>query len=609
MLEQLQKLALIRPTTVKTLGELLLSEMLPEDALPEQMIEKKNLLRKLYDFVRKNPDKAGVTIDKLNRLGHDLATKSGYSITLEDITPPAQARTLIEDAFARIAKENDPEKRREAIIKARQKLLEVLPKYAANNAQYALVRSGARGNVEQYLRSYVAPIAARGPTGPLPWFIKHGFSSGLRPSEYIATAVEARLNNIAAHFAITQPGDFSKILVNTMADQVVTIEDCKTTNGIVLSTKDPNIIDRFLAKPIGKFTAGTLITPALATELATKYDSVVVRSPMTCEADEGVCQRCYGLSERGNLPTLGTNVGIRSAQAITEPLTQFALSSKHNVHAIKKAAQTNTIKELRQFLDVPKIFSGKAILATTSGKVETIEKAPQGGSFIIIDGVKHYAPPMQEILVKVGQNVYKGDVLTTGIPPPNEVVRYKGLGVGRAYVVDKLYNTYKDQGFDMDRRHFELLAKSHLNFVRIEDDKHNRFIPGEIVKYNTFKKSLGSSKEVPLEEAAGHFLYESYLHFLAGTPVTKDVIAALKAAGYKTVKIALDAPKFSFFMAPVTATPLLNPDWMARLGHRFLKQELLEGIRMGQKSDIHGVHPIPAYAYGAEFGKGPPGRY
>jgi hypothetical protein len=48
---------------------------------------------------------------------------------------------------------------------------------------------------------------------------------------------------------------------------------------------------------------------------------------------------------------------------------------------------------------------------------------------------------------------------------------------------------------------------------------------------------------------------------------------------------------------------------MARLGGRELRKSILEGAAYGEKSNVHGAHPIPAYAHGTEFGRGPRGQY
>jgi len=68
-------------------------------------------------------------------------------------------------------------------------------------------------------------------------------------------------------------------------------------------------------------------------------------------------------------------------------------------------------------------------------------------------------------------------------------------------------------------------------------------------------------------------------------------------------------PKVEFVMKPFAMNPLLEKDWMARLGHRYLKTTLQEAAHFGETADIHGTHPVPAYAYGAEIQNGPSGRF
>jgi hypothetical protein len=261
-------------------------------------------------------------------------------------------------------------------------------------------------------------------------------------------------------------------------------------------------------------------------------------------------------------------------------------------------------------LEVPKSFVNKATLSTSEGKVTAVDRAPQGGFNIHVGDMKHYVPPGLSPVVRTGQRVTPGDALSDGIPKPDEVVQYKGLGAGRKYMVDKLHDIYRDRGLDIDKRHFEILAKSHLNHVRIDDDPEERFHPGEIVNYTTLMKTLGEDvKDKPVNEAVGNVLAQGYMHHTAGTPVTTDVAKELRQNGIRVVNVSKRPPKISFFMSSLSRNPLLNPDWMARLGHRYLKESLLEGAHFGQFSDIHGTHPIPAYVYGREFGQGTRGRY
>jgi hypothetical protein len=50
---------------------------------------------------------------------------------------------------------------------------------------------------------------------------------------------------------------------------------------------------------------------------------------------------------------------------------------------------------------------------------------------------------------------------------------------------------------------------------------------------------------------------------------------------------------------------LITKNWMARLNYRNIHQTIQQAASEGWSSDLHGSHPIPGIAYGAEFGKPP----
>jgi hypothetical protein len=336
---------------------------------------------------------------------------------------------------------------------------------------------------------------------------------------------------------------------------------------------------------------------------------------MTCAESVGVCQMCQGLDEKGKIHTIGVNVGTRSAQAMAEPLTQMALGSKHAVLTVKERTVVPTgFKGVRQVLEIPKIFQGEAVIAPADGSIESITVAPQGGHYIRMKGVRKdlYAGPILNILVKVGDKVEAGDALTDGLPRPDAVTQHKGIGAGRQYFVDALHKMYSGAGVNLDKRHFELLAKSALNHVRFadHDPNHPEFIKGDIVSYNTFSEAYRKdAEEVSVEDALGRRLAQEVHHLTVGTPITPSLVKDLKAHGIKTVKVARHIPDVEFIHKSFVMNPLLDSDWMGRLAHRFLKGSIQQAAQTGETSNIHGTHPVPAYAFGAELQDGPGGTY
>lgn len=595
----------------QTFGQFLVNEVLPKDLQTSGPLDKKELYKRIYTMAKRDPSDAAKRIDKLRFLGHEIATTEGTSVGLDDITPDVRKDRLLKPIMAEIKKTKDPKKRRELILKAEKKILPLSVQHPGTMGH--MMRSGSRGAPIQLMRGVNAQVHAKDPvTGSVdPWFIPRSFSEGLKPSEQWVANVESRTNLINSNISVTEPGALSKVFINNMSNQLILDEDCGATNGVMMDTDDPNIVDRYLARAEAGYAHNTLISPQMLSKLKAKKKQVMVRSPMTCELNDGVCQKCYGLNERGQLQTLGTNIGVRSAQALTEPITQFTISAKHGVRGESKdIKKVEGLTALQQMLEIPKSFTNKATLATTEGTVDDVERAPQGGFNISVQEKQHYIPANLSPIVEPGQKVSLGDALSDGIPKPDEVVQYKGMGAGRKYLVNRLHDIYRDRGLDIDKRHLELLARSHLNHVRVEHDPEDRFLPGEIVNYATLLKSLAAdTRDTPTKDAAGQVLAKSYMHHTAGTTVTPEVAKELSKGGVKVVSTSKAPPEISFFMRPFSRNPLLNPDWMARLGHRYLKESILEGVHTGQFSDIHGTHPVPAYVYGREFGQGSKGRY
>jgi DNA-directed RNA polymerase subunit beta' len=480
-----------------------------------------------------------------------------------------------------------------------------------------MVRSGGRGSAGQLMKIVAAPVLARDEKEKIvPWFLNRSYAEGLKPADAWVAGNEARINAIKSNISVVEPGDLAKILINNMGDKLVTVADCGTTNGIAMKADDAHIIDRYLAKPLTNpaVQANTLISPALARQIAATNDVVVVRSPMTCLAHDGVCQKCQGLDYTGKLHSVGVNVGMRAAQAMSEPLTQFSLNAKHGGRIDKggDTKQLEGIKGVRQLLEIPESFLHKATLAEHAGEVGKVEAAPQGGNYVWVDQTRHYVAPAMKVVAKTGQKVEAGDVLSEGVPKPDEIVRYKGLGQGRQYLVDVMHDVYKRAGANVDKRHLETLAKSVLNHVYIADvgkDDHG-FLKGDIVNYNRYVDALANSrKNVDIKDAIGETLAGNVLHFTAGTPVTQTMHDEMAKRGIAKVNIAHDAPRIEPVMRPASRTPLLNPSWLQRLAHRYLKDSLLSGAHRGDVSDTHSYNPAAAYAEGTAFGQGEDGKY
>lgn len=596
---------------METYGRYLLNQELPAKHRVTGEITKGELKKRMNALAREDPQQYIQTITHLKRTGDELATLEGLSIGLDDITPQYKSRSKVLDPlrkrFDRVATDKE---RRDIAAYAQQAVLDDVKKHPGSLTLQ--VKSGARGNPVQYANMVGALGYARTPSGKaVPWLIERSYAEGLKPADHWATTGQSMMDVIKTYTAISEPGELSKKLIAGMADAVITAPDCGTRNGIWMQTTGPDTVDRYLARDVGPFSGGILITTQNQSKLAKTAKKILVRSPMTCETSDGVCQKCQGLDEKGNNHTIGVNVGVRAAQAMSEPLTQFALNAKHGGRTLESdKSQVHGIAGFRQIIETPRQFVNKATLAARDGKVSAISKAPQGGHYVNVDKTQHYVIPDLRVTVKKGDTVEAGDKLSEGIPKPDEVVHHKGISAGRLYMVNTLKKLYQGQGKDLDQRHFELLAKSGLNHVRILEDPSRHFIKGDTVGYNALRADLSKRvRQVSIDDALGETLGKEYTPFSVGMRVTSRMAQDLKRQGIKQVFIAPRAPSVEFVMKSATNVPKLHPDWMARLAHQGLKNTILHAAHTGQKADLHGTHPVPAYAHGVEFGQGESGRY
>ena len=585
-------------------ADVIINSSLPVDYRLEGDLTTKKLKASMIALAKNNPETYKVVIPKIKKLGDEFSTFEGISVGLDDIEPEYSKRDpILNNAKRRLRNPNLTKKQTMGILlETQSKLRDITTTHKGDMGLMA--RSGSRGNMNQLMKMVSSPgIVGDFDGAPIPYLIERGYSEGLAPAEAWIAGDESRSQVIKGQLGTAEPGEMQKVLASVMSAEVISSPDCGTTNGVLMSSTDPAIEGRYLPD-------GTLIDASRAAQFSRKNKQIRVRSPMTCEIESGVCQKCMGISNTGKKFDIGVNVGVRAGQSLSEPLTQMALSAKHGVSLVEgDHNKPRGLAAFKQFVEVPKSFFQRAPVASSGGTVTSIDKAPQGGFDVDIAGARHYVPPNRSLKIKQGQSVEAGDVLSSGIPAPDDIVRYKGLGAGREYLMKSLRDIYSESGKDVDPRHLELLAKSQLNYVKVGSGVPG-YIPGDIVSVSTVRKSLdGKGDPRDIGNSIGTVLTKGIGKHLPGTTITKRVMEDMKREGINSV-VSTDTPvKLMPVMASATRTPLLNPNWMQRLGYRYQKATLINAATFGEHSDLHGHDPIPALAVGRELRRDTKGRY
>ena len=293
---------------------------------------------------------------------------------------------------------------------------------------------------------------------------------------------------------------------------------------------------------------------------------------------------------------------------MAEPLTQMSMDTKHSGGAVgSRSLAKGGFKAVKQLLTVPKNFPGAAVISPTDGSVTSITPAPQGGTYIQVGMDKLYASPGAEIYVKKGQAVQAGETLSEGLVNPSDIASAVGLGQARSSLVGSLRSLYEGSGLDTPRRHLEITARNMLSLAE-SDHKSSGHLPGDVFKVSSLVENQALHKsEITVELAVGKYLARNYIHHTIGTKIGSRVVSDLKDAGITKVMCSGIPPAFTNKIVSIERVPLHQDDFLARMGSSRITDSMLRAAHFGEQSKVHNTkNPIPAYAWGADFGKNSP---
>jgi DNA-directed RNA polymerase subunit beta' len=561
-------------------------------------------------------------IDRIKVMGEDAAFDQGFTLSLNDIkTIPNKDKLMaqIEDNATKLRKGTismdqfvDRSLGKKGTLSLIEKEIHDTFK-GTNNNLYEMVHSGARGNMSQLRQIMASPMLVNDPSGKvIPHTIKKSFAEGLDLSDYWMASYGARRGMMDRQLSTRDPGVFNKMLSAVTMDQVVSMEDCGTQDGIHMPITSPDVLGRFLQGNQGGFNDETIINQEVLSKLKKKNVSdLFVRSPLKCEALRGVCRHCHGIDENGKVVSIGDNIGIKASQTLAEPMSQGIMRTFHTggVAGASKKSGTERINEL---VNMPKTIKvGKATLAQIDGTVEKVERSSLGGNEVTISGMKHLIAPGAELKVTKGQKVKKGEVLCDGSIQPQELLKLRGMSDVQTYLTNELKDAFGQDGNNIERKTFETIVRAITNRTHVINNvPHFDGLPGDSVPLTAATAyNKNRFQKVPLEAAEGLHLTKRTNTLDKGTVLTARELQLLKGWGIKEVDVELPELKHEPYLKGIKMLPNERQDWLAQMGSTHLKDAIIDGASQGWMTQLKDYHPIPAFAYGATFGEGSDGRY
>jgi DNA-directed RNA polymerase subunit beta' len=475
-----------------TVGRVLFNEVVPPKAgFINQVLNKKSLRGIIGEILKLTsiPETAEF-LDKIKDMGFTFAFKGGLSFSLGDIIIPNEKIEMIDSANKDV--DSIISNYNMGLITNNERYNQVIDVWTSSNAAltelamkriredqqgfnsvYMMLDSGARGSKEQIrqltgMRGLMAkPKKASSGGGEIienP--ILSNFKEGLSILEYFISTHGARKGLADTALKTADAGYLTRRLVDVAQDVIVNIEDCHTLRGIKVEAlkKNEEVVETLGERILGRVSLHDIFNPLNQqiivksgneiNELAVKkisslpIDSVEVRSPLTCEADRGICVKCYGRNlATGKMVQIGEAVGVTAAQSIGEPGTQLTLRTFHVGGIAGNISEEN--KLLSKFDGITEIEDLKVVKskdsdgnATNLVLSRTCEiKVLDSKSGIVLSS--NVIPYGSSIHIKSGVKIKKDDIICKWDPYNGVIisefggkVEYENIEKGVTYQVE-----------------------------------------------------------------------------------------------------------------------------------------------------------------------------
>ena len=583
-----------------TLGRLIFNKPLPQDLgfvdrnLPEnrfklevEFVVKKKQLGQIIDYCIKKHGSAVCAnmLDDIKAMGYKYSTRASFSISVYDMTIPAEKKDYIEKAQKDVdivykhymRGELSNEERYNSVIKIWNATTENVTSaleasFSTYNPIKIMADSGARGSMTQMrqlagMRGLM--FSTSGKTMEIP--IKSNFREGLNITEYFMGARSSRKSLSDTALRTADSGYLTRRLVDVSQEVIVREEKCDTTKGAWVNEilDDKNVLEPLQDRIVGRYTMGPVIHPEtgeviveddvmISDEMADKIvkagiDKVYIRTVIQCHAKYGICAHCYGADLASGKPVnIGEAVGIIAAQSIGEPGTQLTMRTFHS-GGVAGSDITQGLPRVEELFEARQPKKA-AIMAEQSGTVHilpgevagmndiTIHADSPTGDFTTAEYKKYEVPYGVRIAVNDGDHVERGDALTEGNKSPTDIMRILGLDAVYEYIIKEIQKVYRSQSVNVNDKHIEIIARQMTRKIRVEENGDTDMLIGSLVDIVTFEEE---NERVRQRIEAG----EDMLKYAEGSPVLLGITKAslqtesfLSAASFQeTTKVLTEA--------------------------------------------------------------------
>ena len=478
-------------------------------------------------FKRYKTTETSTMLDNLKDLGFKYSTISGITVSMADIETSKTKGQVVEEAQKLVDKINKQYKR--GLITEEERFnkvietwnnatdqvkeeLEGLSKTDVDNPIFIMMNSKARGNISNFTQvAGMRGIMAKPDGTPVEIPILSNFIEGLSVAEFFLSTHGARKGSADTALKTADSGYLTRRLVDVSQDMIVREADCGTDQGVVvrdfINEHTGAVIESLRDRIVGRFANKKIVHPETKEVIVDKLQMITeiladkiidagikeveIRTILTCNTANGVCQKCYGRNlATGNLVEIGEAVGVMAAQSIGEPGTQLTMRTFHSggVAHGGDADITQGLPRVQELFEA-RTPKAKATIAEIDGEITKIKE--DHGKYKIsitnkVETKEHITNYGAKLSVEKGYEVHCGDKLTEGAISPKELLAVTDPITTQEYILKEVQYTYRSQGVDISDKHIEIIARRMISKIRIVDGGDTRFLTGGLANFREF---------------------------------------------------------------------------------------------------------------------------
>ncbi len=263
-----------------------------------------------------------------------------------------------------------------------------------------MIDSGARGTLaqaRQLMGCRGQVVGFDGKVCRMP--VLASYKEGLPLLSFFYSTYSSRKGLVDTVLKTASSGYLTRKLVEASRELIITELNCGADTGLKVSVVGEGV--RLKHRLIGRALLNDIVKNGVvlvkSDKLITKHniDTVVaeaggcavIRSPLMCQSQEGICSVCYGANVgTGKMARLGDAVGMLAAQSISEPGTQLTLRTFHSSSFVeetetRRVAGAHLLAPCEGLLRIENL----ACVRAASGEIIVVNN---GCSLCVYDGAK-----------------------------------------------------------------------------------------------------------------------------------------------------------------------------------------------------------------------------